>query len=311
MSNDSEGIINDKENITSSNVLFSTDTTNILPQDMDNKPCGCNNDEGKNNLQKITMENPFIYAIGKIQPRFPSIGLQNEYNQAVGRSDTAGQTDYEAMRTALSKRENRYIARQICWIFTIEGLEAYILKPRDPNDVEVLLDALRVPPRGTDVDIIVGTRGPIATPDMCGGSMLPIVFFDKIYSFDIDSLIKSIPKQKGTNADKFNVTAEELFNRITQLADNTGSTDEFRALNYISVRYDAIYALTVEMHERNFSLNAVEVHPSRLRGVRKIVDVIFIYRNRNTDVEEKYFVRVDVTEEFPFLVTKLSPFFNR
>jgi hypothetical protein len=309
MSNNSEEINKDKENDKSSNFVFSTDTNTILPQDMSNKPCGCNNDEeGKNNFQNITMENPFIYAIGKIQPRFPSIGLQNEYNQAVGRSDTAGQTDYEAMRTALSKRENRYIARQMCWIFTIEGLEAYILKPRDSNDVEVLVDTLRVHPRGNDIDIIVGIRGPIATPEMCNGSMLPIVFFDQIYSFDIDSLIKSIPKPKGTNADKFNVTAEELFNRITQLADNTGSTDEFRALNYISVRYDA---LTVEMHERNFSLNAVEVHLSRLRGVRNIVDVIFIYRNRNTDVEEKYFVRVDVTEEFPFLVTKLSPFFSR
>jgi hypothetical protein len=27
-------------------------------------------------------------------------------------------------------------------------------------------------------------------------------------------------------------------------------------------------------------------------------------------VTEKHFVRVDVTEEFPFLVTKLSPFYD-
>jgi hypothetical protein len=27
----------------------------------------------------------------------------------------------------------------------------------------------------------------------------------------------------------------------------------------------------------------------------------------NTDVTEKFFVRVDVTEEFPFLITKMSP----
>jgi hypothetical protein len=33
--------------------------------------------------------------------------------------------------------------------------------------------------------------------------------------------------------------------------------------------------------------------------------------NRNTDFTEKFFVRVDVTEEFPFLVTKLSPYFDR
>jgi len=33
--------------------------------------------------------------------------------------------------------------------------------------------------------------------------------------------------------------------------------------------------------------------------------------NRNTDFTEKFFVRVDVTEKFPFLVTKLSPYFDR
>jgi hypothetical protein len=41
------------------------------------------------------------------------------------------------------------------------------------------------------------------------------------------------------------------------------------------------------------------------------VDAIFSYTNRNTDFTEKSFVRVDVTEEFPFLVTKLSPFYDR
>jgi len=33
--------------------------------------------------------------------------------------------------------------------------------------------------------------------------------------------------------------------------------------------------------------------------------------NLNTDVVDQYSVRVDVTEEFPFLVTKLSPYFDR
>jgi hypothetical protein len=42
-----------------------------------------------------------------------------------------------------------------------------------------------------------------------------------------------------------------------------------------------------------------------------VVEVVFSFTNRNTDVVEKQFVRVDVTEEFPFLVTKLSPYFDR
>jgi hypothetical protein len=55
----------------------------------------------------------------------------------------------------------------------------------------------------------------------------------------------------------------------------------------------------------------VETRSSPLRGTRKIAKVIFAYTNRDTDVTEKYFVRVDVTEEFPFLLTKMSPYYDR
>jgi PatG C-terminal len=55
----------------------------------------------------------------------------------------------------------------------------------------------------------------------------------------------------------------------------------------------------------------VETYLSRLSGMRRIVNCIFSYSHRNTDFTEKLFVGVDVTEEFPFLVTKMSPYFDR
>jgi hypothetical protein len=42
-----------------------------------------------------------------------------------------------------------------------------------------------------------------------------------------------------------------------------------------------------------------------------VVDVVFTYTNRSSDVNEKFSVRVDVTDEFPFLMTKLSPYYDR
>jgi len=39
--------------------------------------------------------------------------------------------------------------------------------------------------------------------------------------------------------------------------------------------------------------------------------VIFSYTNRNTDVVEKFSVRVDVTDEFPFLARRLAPYYDR
>jgi len=287
----------------------SENTLKVSPQDNIEKPCGCGS-KGSS-LVEEPMKGSFVYAIGKLEPRFPSPGLEKEYLQALGRSETKGQTNYEAMRTALSKRENRYLLRQICWVLRIEGLETYIVTPRDSGDFEVLVDALRTPPRGTDVDAVIGVRGPISPPEMCNGLMVPIVIFDQIYSFDIDTLVKSIPRPEKADAKRFSETAEELLSRITQMADNVGATDEHRALNYLSLRYDAIYANAAEMHVRDFQLDAVEVRPSRLSGTRKIVDVIFAYRNRNTDVTEKYFTRVDVTEKFPYLVSKLTTYFDR
>ena len=94
------------------------------------------------------------------------------------------------------------------------------------------------------------------------------------------------------------------------MADNAGASDEHRALNYLAVRYSAIYAHTAEAFGRNSALSSVDVRPSRLSGVRKIVDVIFSFTNRQNDVSEKSFVRVDVTDEFPFLMTKMSQYYD-
>ena len=106
-------------------------------------------------------------------------------------------------------------------------------------------------------------------------------------------------------------TAEASLHNTYQQFELRGFFDEHRALNYLAVGYPAIYAKTAEEFAEAASLSAVEVRPSPLSGVRKIVDVIFSYTNRNTDVTEKFFVRIDVTEEFPFLVTKMSPYYDR
>jgi cyclic patellamide precursor peptide PatG len=274
--------------------------------------CGAGAEAGAPGTPETAVSPPsFILALGRVEPRFPSIGVEKELAQAVGRSDTTGQTDRRAFHSALSQRSNRYLARQLCWVLTIEGLETYVLVPRDPADLDLLLETIRPDPRSTDMDMIVGVRGPLAPPQMCNGLTVPVVVVDQIYSFDRDSLVGAIPRPEALSAEDFQPVAGELFDRILQLADNAGALDEHRALNYLAVRYPPIYAKAAESFGRSFSLAGVEVRLSRLSGTRKIMDVIFSYSHRQSDVTEKYFVRVDVTEEFPFLVTKLSPFYDR
>ena len=96
-----------------------------------------------------------------------------------------------------------------------------------------------------------------------------------------------------------------------QVTDNAGATDEHRALNYLAMRYPAIYAKAADQFGRASSLTGVDVRQSPLSGTRHIVDVIFAYTDRNTDFTEKFGVRVDVTEKFPFLVAKMSPYYDR
>ena len=86
-----------------------------------------------------SQEEVFVYALGRILPRFPSLGLEKEYAQVAGRSDTAGLTDLQTLQSVLSTQENRYLARELCWVFVIEGLDSYILIPRDPSDLDLLV----------------------------------------------------------------------------------------------------------------------------------------------------------------------------
>jgi hypothetical protein len=254
---------------------------------------------------------PYVYAIGAIEPRFPRPSIEKELAQVTGRAETAGLTDRQALRKVLQERQNRYLVRQLCWVMTIVGLEAYFITPRDPMDFDLLVEALRPSQNPADLDVVIGLRGPVASPEMCNGLTIPIVAFDTLYSFDRASLIKAIPRPEKVPAKEFTEAAEELFDRIMQMANNAGATDEHRALNYLAVRYPAIYTRTAEAFAANSSLTAVDVRPSGLSETRKVLDVIFSYTNRTTDVISKDFVRVDVTEEFPYLVTKLSPYYDR
>ena len=273
--------------------------------------CGCGTAEAAVPDRPGSPSPSYIYALGSIEPRFPTLGVEKEFAQATGRAQTTGLTDRAALKTVLSERQNRYLARKLCWVLTVEGLEIYLLQPHDPADFDLLLETLRPAPRATDVDVVIGVRGPIAPPQLCNGLLVPLVRFTQLYSFDVESFTKAIPRPDTIPQEQFTPVAEEVFSRIMQVADNAGAADQHRALNYLATRYPTIYATTAEAHGRTSTLTAIDVRPSHLSGVRKVVDVVFSYTHRQTDVIEKFFVRVDVTEEFPFLVTKMSPYYDR
>jgi hypothetical protein len=101
----------------------------------------------------------YVYALGRIEPRFSNASVSKEFAQAVGRAETAGLTDRQTLHSILSKRQNRYLARQFCWVFAIQGVDTYLLVPRDSMDFEMLVESMRPAPRPTDIDVIIGLAG--------------------------------------------------------------------------------------------------------------------------------------------------------
>jgi hypothetical protein len=281
---------------------------NVHPQNTVSLAEGCTCGSQSGNMASPPS---YVYAIGQITHRFPNKSVELEFRQTSGRADeTAGLTPMAFIHRHLTNTANRYLARQGCYVFKVGGVETYIAVPSDPFDLEKFVEALNPAAGLGDIDVIIGRRGPVATAEMCNGLLVPIVAVDQVYSFDRDTLIKAIPKPESETEDQFKKTAEELFNNIIQITDNAGSTDEHRAINYLAVRYDEIYKRTQLMQNENYSFTNIDVKPSALSGTRKIVEVIFSYENRASRVVQKWFARVDVTEEFPFLVSPLQHYVN-
>jgi hypothetical protein len=65
----------------------------------------------------------YVYVLGQIEERYPRPSIEREVAQATGRAETAGRTDRQAFHQILSQRENRYLARQLCWVLSVQGIE--------------------------------------------------------------------------------------------------------------------------------------------------------------------------------------------
>ncbi|OPX79901.1 MAG: hypothetical protein A4E45_00358 [Methanosaeta sp. PtaB.Bin039] len=234
--------------------------------------------------------------------------MEMEYHQAAKMSKPVDLDRRQTFYAVLSLPKNRYLARKLSWVLTIQGVPTYILLPTGPEDLDGLLEAIRPQWGPLDRQVVVGRKGPIAQLDMCGLEV-PMVLIDQIYQFKHGDFMRSIWPEAAAD-ERLKAAADDMFRRMMQIADNTGSTDRHRALNYLSVRCPEIYTKAAEEMGRDFSLTSVEARRSRISDDRKIISVVFSFANKN-GAAEKYSVRVDASEEFPFLVTKMAPYYER
>ena len=84
-----------------------------------------------------------------------------------------------------------------------------------------------------------------------------------------------------------------------QMTDNAGATDEQPAPNYLAVRYPAIYGTSPTSSRVTVRSLAWTFSGRRSAACARSWTSFFSYTNRNTDVVDKCFMRVDGYRQVP------------
>jgi len=252
----------------------------------------------------------FAYAIGRVEPRFPSIGVEKEVAQAAGARESRGALDRELLSQVLEESENRYLADQLCWVFVAQGIDAFTLHWRDVADRDRLIDGIGAAEEPSAIDAVVGWVGSGPDAGICRSLGLPSVGIVQLLSFGREEFVSGVPAPKDMGEKEFRAAVGSVFDRIARRSDNTGQSDEHRALNYVALRYPALYGVAAEVFSKEMSLVTIDVRRIAAGGARRVVELRLIFRGRRDDVVEQYRCRVDVTEVFPFLISPLEPTFD-
>ena len=145
---------------------------------------------------------------------------------------------------------------------------------------------------------------------------LPTLAIEIAYSFDVSALVETMAESlriEQANMPDFTAGARDVFDRIRQIADNLGELPQHRTLNYVAVRFAQLYQTAASAENRDLVLSGIEARPSRLSSATQtILDVIVTFQPRQLGAMEQYFVRVDVSDLYPHvLTTAMQPFFER
>ncbi|MFF6772561.1 hypothetical protein ACFY8W_03255 [Streptomyces sp. NPDC012637] len=284
-----------------------------VPRDTAQARCGCTtaaSPGGEEGDGGTTLG--YVYALGRVHALFPDLSVQHEYFQAAGAGGRTDSTDAEALYRVLSDPENRYIARQMCFVLSVEGVETHILRPADQTELDELVEALRPVRDNRDLAVVVGYLGPVAPPGACQGLSLTQVSVEKVWAFDRKELIKAIERRVDVSKKEFERGARDTLDRLLQLGNNAGTLPTERAVNHLTVRSQEIYQTCHERRDEGYVLSGVEAGPSRLSTrSQTVVTVVFSYTHRQTNVVVRSFARVDVTGLFPRTVTSFQDYYHR
>jgi hypothetical protein len=235
--------------------------------------------------------------------------VEKEFAQLLGQKDFKGLTDRQTMYSILSRPENRYLARRMCFLLTPYGTgasPAYVLTPEQPDDLDLLIDTLKRPASSTEFDVVKGQVTGIAAPALCNAQQLPILSFYQLYSFGLDEFLGALPRPDKMAEGEFKAACDELFHRALYLASNASGPT--LGLSYAILSYAGLYKLVAEKYQQNYSLADIDVKPSR--ATPGAADIWLKFTERQTGFSETYCFTVNYSGPFAFLEEPLHPCFG-
>jgi hypothetical protein len=258
-----------------------------------------------------TLAETFVYAIGKLEMKFPTVGIEREFQQreaALHRLQEPRSADQKrGERIAAVLSAHVHLAQRVCYLFNMSNMPAYALGITSTLQREAVLEALRGSDNLNRWCVLIGRRGPIAPPSACGGILVPVVACDQFYTFTLDEWVKLLAatvmpalKRKTVDQDVFVSSAQEFFARIVASTENVGITDGHRALNYALMQHPGLFVAAAS-RANTHTLDHIETRAIRDMGSRRLVLIILTFLDRATGVPERLFCRIDVTEEWPFV----------
>lgn len=283
----------------------------------------------------------YIYVGGYVRAEFDNLGLEKEFERSFASSNEQNDKllfmpdnqiqvlenknwfsdrDY-CLYKHLSNPKNRYIARQMKWsLINAYRDEMYFLEP-NTEQLNTLIDALK--PDENSNKCKIHTTSDTLTPINVIGSYqithtedLPRIHILKLDTIRQADIVRKIHAQHaGFNDSKLRKVVADLLS----LAGNNGDTDQDRALNYtlkynLEVymgAYELIYKHANSHSDRETAqLNNVTVL-TEICGKRKIAKVIFDFQNVENSIGQHWYCAIDVTHEYPFLLTKFRRYLPR
>ena len=264
----------------------------------------------------------YVYCVGNINAKFPTLNLEKELNQnsimssnrlsmlenvnddiALARLNRNTQL-YQQLFKGLSQPQNNYIARDMNWVLDNRFNEQqYQLIVHNDELLKQCISALGRNEASTGGQVVViGTTSGVDELHVSAIMPTTVMPFGQL-----------LQGEQSSNSHFI-----KLVDELTGLDCSAGSSDASRAINFLLYNNLDIYNRSYSLY---YSSSSDGPNPSGYQllsvdtdtmnsGDRIVTDVVFKYQGINTGALQHWYCRVDVTGEYPFLVSSWQPYLH-